>query len=230
MNRRNRLNLIGMALLITAAGPTAGANTYDVWVNDYTAQGLLGATRFENFKFNVDDSETPQEVDLATMPQFGGAWSTLPVGDHLQFGLETSFLIGLKVDKINYLYAGGSGLRVSLSSSLWMFDFAGGGYANLYLGKSRKARIYAGGGPLMMYASYRTDKDFDDASVEDEIETESAFGLGLYARAGIEFRIYQAGMLGLGVRGTWSNLDFSNAGGRSDLTGVAAFATFTAGF
>ena len=138
--------------------------------------------------------------------------------------------MGLKIDKINYLYAGGNGLRVSLSSSLWMFDLAGGGYANLYLGREGNARIYAGGGPLMMYASYRTDKDFNDESVEDLIDTESAFGLGLYARGGIEFRVANAGMLGLGVRGTWSNLDFSDSGGRSDLSGLAAFATFTAGF
>jgi hypothetical protein len=32
------------------------------------------------------------------------------------------------------------------------------------------------------------------------------------------------------VRGTWSDLDFSSMGGRSELVGIAAFATFTAGF
>lgn len=216
--------------LCMAAAPAAYTENYEFWINDYTAQGLLGAVRYENLKFSVDDSDTPQEIDMTTLPQFGGAWSTLPKGDHLQLGLEATFLFGMRVDKINYLYAGGGGLYVSLSSSLWMFDLAGGGYANLYLGSSRKVRLYAGGGPLMMYASYRTDKDFDDEIVEDIVETESAFGLGVYARSGIEFRVQEAGMLGLGVRGSWSNLDFSDNGGRSELTGISAFATFTAGF
>ncbi len=51
----------------------------------------------------------------------------------------------------------------------------------------------------------------------------------VYARAGFEFRIYEKGMLGLGARGTWSNVDFSEVGGSTDLVGIAAFVTFTAG-
>lgn len=229
MIEKKRLTLFFTAAMGIAAGSTTFAENYDVWINDYTAQGLLGVARFENLQFKVDDSDTPKEVDLATMPQFGGAWSTLPMGEHLQFGLESSFLIGLQVDKLNYLYAGGGGLYVSLQSSLWMFDLAGGAYANLFLDPGRHVRLYAGGGPLLTYASYRSDKDFSDDS-KDEVTTESAFGVGVYARTGIEIRVQEAGMLGLGVRGTWSDLNFSNVGGRSDLTGIAAFATFTAGF
>lgn len=223
------LFLVGLAAMLVPAGLHAETYPYDAWTEDYTAQALLGATRFENLKFKIDDSATPREANLSTIPTLGGAWSTLPTGERLQCGLESAFLLGFQIDKINYLYAGGGGLHVSLSTSMWMFDLSGGAYANLYLDTDRNVRLYAGGGPLMMFASYRTDKEFSDSS-DDEVSTESAFGLGVYARTGIEFRIQDAGMLGFGARGTWSDVDFSDVGGRSDLEGIAFFATFTAGF
>lgn len=219
---------IGMILLLSSS---AGADTenYDEWDLPYTTQGLLGAVRFDNLKFNIADSATPAETDFSTLPQLGGAWSTLPLGNRFQVGLETSLLFGFQVDKVNYIQAGGGELRISLSTSLWMFDLAGGGYASLYLDSNKKVRVYAGGGPLFMYVSYRTDKKYSDGSTND-VHTTSASGIGTYARTGIEFRVYEKGMFGLGVRGSWAGVDFSNAGGHSDLTGIAAFATFTAGF
>jgi hypothetical protein len=59
---------------------------------------------------------------------------------------------------------------------------------------------------------------------------ESAFGTGLYARTGIEIRIHDRGTVGLGARGNWAHVDFSDAGGRSEITGIAGFFTYTAGF
>ena len=112
---------------------------------------------------------------------------------------------------------------------MWMFDLAGGGYANLYLDQNKRVRLYAGGGPLLIYADYRTEKDFDDDTMPNVSSSESAFGLGLYARTGFEFRLYERGMLGMGVRGSWSSVDFSDVGGSSDLVGIAGFVTFTAG-
>ena len=104
--------------------------------------------------------------------------------------------------------------------------------AKRFLDKKRNIRLYAAGGPLMVYADYSSDREeTPDGPGDSEIyEThESAFGLGLYARAGFEFRLYEKGMLGLGARGTWSSVDLSDVGGSTDLTGVAAFISFTAG-
>jgi hypothetical protein len=84
----------------------------------------------------------------------------------------------------------------------------------------------------MTYADYRTDTDYpeeDPNDPENWSSSESAFGIGVYARAGFEFRIYEKGMLGLGARGTWSSVDFSDVGGSTDLVGGAVFASFTAG-
>ena len=220
--------LIGIAALLAPVAH-AGFSQYNAWDEDYTVQALLGAVKFDNMKFHIDDSETPARADLSTLPQLGGAWTTLPRGNRFQYGMETSFLIAFRADKINYLHAGGDGLQVSLSTSLWLFDLAGGPYVSLFLDPGKKVRLYAGGGPLMMYATQRRDKEFSDDS-DDEVTRHSDFGVGVYARAGLEFRTQERGMFGLGARGTWSNIDFSHVGGRSELIGTAIFATYTAGF
>lgn len=219
--------------LMMASSASAQYSTYDDWDKNYTVQALLGAVQFENLK--IDDTSgngDPAEIDISLMPQFGGAWGTLPKGDRFQYGLEASLLLGVRFDDINYASAGGGGLHVSISTSMWMFDLAGGAYANLFLDKNHRVRLYAAGGPLMVYADYRSEREETDVGTGDE-ETfdndESAFGIGVYARAGFEFRIYEQGMLGLGARGTWANLDLTDVGGRSELDGVAAFVSFTAG-
>jgi len=231
MNMR-KVILSVLTTLTLSTSAQAQYNTYDEWDNPYTVQALLGAVQFENLKFEDESGNgDPAEIDLALIPQFGAAWGTLPKGDRFQYGLECSFLLGLRFDDINYASVGGSGLHVSISTSMWMFDLAGGGYASLFLDKNHKTRIYIGGGPLMVYADYSSDREeTDSGGIEETFENnETAFGIGLYARAGFEFRLYEQGMLGIGARGSWSTIDLTEVGGSSELTGVAAFISFTAG-
>lgn len=218
------------ALILTTTAAQAQYHTYDTWDYNYTVQALLGAVQFENLK--IDDSSgngDTTEIDMSLLPQLGAAWGTVPKGDRFQYGLETSFLLGFQFDDINFISAGGSGLYVSISTSMWMFDLAGGPYASLFIDKKRNIRLYAAGGPLMVYADYSSDREETGPGGGSYETHESAFGLGLYARAGFEFRLYEKGMLGLGARGTWSNVDLSDVGGSTDLTGFAAFISFTAG-
>lgn len=227
-----KFTLAAMIALLSVSAAQAQYGKYDFWEENYQVQALLGVVQYENLKFDAPDSGGTTEVDLSLLPQFGGAWMTKPWGeDRFQYGLECSFLMGLRFDKLNYLYAGSGGTYVSLSVSLWTFDFAGGAYANLFLDQGQKVRVYAGAGPLFNFASYRTESEFDDGTTPAENESESAFGVGVYLRAGLEFRLQQYGMLGAGVRGTWSNVDFTEfEGGSSELVGTAAFITYTAGF
>ena len=218
-----------LAALTLLSSSHAQDHKYDFWDENYTVQALLGAVKYDKLKFdNTDGTTEPLETDLSTIPQLGGAWGTLPKGDRFQYGLVCSFLLGFKFDEVKYASAGGSGLTVVLSTSMWMFDFAGGGYINLCL--TDNVRLYGAAGPLMVYADYRSERE-ETGAVTDETykDSESAFGLGVYARTGIEFRIHEKGMLGLGVRGNWSNVDFSDVGGSSDISGIAGFVTYTAG-
>jgi hypothetical protein len=207
---------------------------YDTWNENYAVQALLGAIKYKDLE--VEDTEgsgDPIKIDVSAIPQLGGAWMTLPKGERFQYGLECSFLLGFRIDSVNAASVGGNGLYISLSTSMWMFDLAGGGYASLFLDKNEKFRIYAGAGPLMTYVDYRSEREEtpDNGPTESFTTNESAFGLGVYARTGFEFRVHEAGMLGLGVRGTWSNVDLSEvSSGSSELVGTAAFVTYTAGF
>ena len=223
-----KITISGLAALLITSAAQAQYSTYDTWDYNYTVQALLGAVQFENLKIDDESGEgDPAAIDMSLLPQLGAAWGTVPKGDRFQYGLECSFLLGFRFDKVNFASVGGSGLYVSISTSMWMFDLAGGPYASVFLDKNRKVRLYAVGGPLMVYADYRSDREESDGGTYDNHE--SAFGLGLYARAGFEFRLYEKGMLGLGARGTWSSIDLSDVGGSTDLTGIAAFISFTAG-
>jgi hypothetical protein len=230
--------LTALAALLTVAAVEAQYHKYDFWEENYQVQALLGAVQYENLKFDApieNENGTTQEIDVSLLPQFGGAWMTKPWGgDRFQYGLECSFLLGVRFDNLNYAYLGGNGAYINISTSMWTFDFAGGAYANLFLDQNRKVRIYAGAGPLMNYANYRTETETEDAGdptqSTTENDSESAFGLGVYARTGVEVRIHYRGTVGLGARGTWSNVDFTEFGGSSELVGFAGFVTYTAGF
>ena len=216
-----KLTLTGLAMLSFVGVVHAQENNYDTWNHSYVVQALLGAVQYENLKIDVDGGEA--EVDLSIIPQLGAGWGTVPKGDRFQYGLECSFLLGFMADDISF-FSTGHGTVVNISSTMWMFDIAGGPYASVVLDKNKKVRIYAAGGPLLTYANYQA-----DASIPEEDHSESVFGLGLYARTGVEFRIYDKGMLGLGLRGSWASVDLSEVGGKSELTGIAAFVSFTAG-
>ena len=158
--KNTKLALAALTVLILTNAAHAQYSTYDYWDHNYIVQPLLGAVQFEDLKFDVGDGETPTEVDVSLLPQLGAAWGTLPKGDRFQYGLECSFLLGFRFDSLNYLYAGGGGLYASISTSMWMFDLAGGPYANLFLDKNKNVRIYAAAGPLMTYADYRSDTEY----------------------------------------------------------------------
>lgn len=222
----NKLTLAGLTALFLSSAATAQYHKYDDWNENYTVQALLGAVKYDDLKFTTSDGTENVEIDMSTIPQLGGAWGTIPQGDKFQYGLEASFLLGFKFDKINYAYFGENGAYVSISTSMWMIDFAGGGYANFWLTDSM--RIYGAGGPLMIFSNYRSERDYED-DTPNTTSTESVFGIGVYARTGIEFRVHQRGYLGLGARWNWANADFSEVGGNTKLSGIAAFVTYTAG-
>ena len=191
-----------------------------------SVQALLGAVRYDDLIIESASGTSSQAIDISTLPQFGGVWSTAAKGDKIQFGLECSFLMGFNYGSVSYSPTPAS--NVYAEYSLWTFDLAGGLYANTFLGKEEKVRIYAAGGPLLMTALSYSESYHQNLIGADNYyrNNENSFGYGLYARTGVEIRVNEYGMLGLGVRGTWVNTDLSTI---SDLTGIGAFVTYTAG-
>lgn len=220
MNKKYTMRA-GLALFCMIGAITSEAREYGE--PNYAIQALLGGARYDGLEFETtaDDGSSVTTTDMSRLPQLGGAWSTLPKGDKLQFGLECSFLLGFKFDDVT-TYNGAHGTYVDVSSSLWLFDIAGGAYLNLDLGE--KLRVYGAAGPVMMVGLYNTETDYNNVN-----QSETEVGFGLYARAGLELKVQRNGYLGAGLRGTYSSLDFSEAGGSSDLKGIGVFLTYTAG-
>lgn len=212
--------VLGLGIILTAG--TACANTYDYSNQPYAIQALLGGARYDGLEFTTSDDGTEEVItDMSRLPQLGGAWCTRPKGDRLQFGLEASFLLGFKFDDVT-TYNGQHAVYVNVSSSLWLFDVAGGAYVNLPLGS--RLRLYGGAGPLMMFSIYSSETDYNNVN-----QSETEFGFGVYARTGLELQVQPGAYLGAGLRGTYSDLDFTEVGGSSELKGIAVFITYTVG-
>lgn len=189
-------------------------------------QALLGAVRYDDIVVDNGYGGYSGTVDVSTMPQFGGVWSTAPKGDKLQIGLECNFLMGFNYGSAAYTTTTPAS-RISVDYNVWMFELAGGVYGHLFFGKNDMVRLYAATGPLIM-SSILHAYTYKDGLVDDSYyyNSEYSFGWGFYARTGIELRVKEYGMLGLGVRGSWADTDI---GAGSDLTGIAAFVSFTSG-
>ena len=228
MNGLQKTLLSAATLFAATLSSHAQGDWTSSWDEPYTVQALLGVMQFDDFTFTHEG--TPAETNFDLIPELGGAWATLPKGDKLQYGLECSFLLGFKADSVSGGFVNGV-TYVRIEGSMWMFDLAGGGYINYMLGDA--ARIYAGAGPLIMYIDYNSDKYTDDTTNPDpevkESSSSTSFSVGAYARTGIEFRIHDQGYLGLGARGTWSGVDFSDVGGPNGLAGIAGFISYTVG-
>ena len=102
------------------------------------------------------------------------------------------------------------------------------GEAVLEVGKAEKVRIYAAAGPMIMPILTYSEGYQDNAIGNDYYyrNNENAFSYGLYGRTGVEIRVNEYGMLGIGLRGTWVETDLGNV---NDFTGLGAFVTYTAG-
>jgi len=90
-------------------------------------------------------------------------------------------------------------------------------------------RIYAGAGPVLMYGVMDMDNediDTNAGTVTEYDDRDYALGLGVYARAGIEFTLNYRNTIGLGVRGVKADLDFNDTVGEVDIQGVQAMLTY----
>lgn len=212
---------LGLIVAI-AASVQANAQYETEASNAAVVQALLGAVQYDGLEFTSPSGTT---TDMSKLPQLGGAWSTKPKAEKLSFGLEAAFLLGFKFDDVN-TYTGVANTYVTASTYLWLFDISGGAYANLMLGE--KLRVYGAAGPLVMISYYDSKQEYT-TGVNNTSQSDTAFGFGVYARAGVELKVHEQGFLGAGVRGNWSNLDFNDVGGNSEISGIAGFLTYTVG-
>jgi hypothetical protein len=117
--------------------------------------------------------------------------------------------------------AGGGGAAVIVDVGLFVFDLYGGPFLSKFIGD--KVRVYVSGGPLLEWVNYDQDSLAFGGSG-------SGFGVGGYARTGIEFIVSPHMMVGLGLRWSKSTVDLNNNLGNLDLQGFQTVLTVTQGF
>jgi len=226
------LSFAAFLMSISAVFTTgARAAEYD---GTFFLQGLVGAAQFseEDLTFRQaasSDATTAAENDLSTMPYFGVAVQWPLGGDTTEWGLEGNLLFGLhSSDK--QVVATNNQVSVRVDSDLWLTDLAAGLYA-AHL--TSRWRFYVAAGPAMMFGEYSDDTIEEDLTVNPiqqvpSSHSESEFGIGGYARGGLEYRLDATQSVGVCVRWVQTNLQFDNApGSDSELSGFQGFLSFS---
>ncbi len=200
-------------------------------------QVMLGVSFYDEDELTFENGEgesAKASVDLSRIP-FGGVARQIPlVGKGLDLGFEGGFLVSWRPEVTDF-YAGSSGgsgtVALGIESQLLLVDFSAGLFVSARLG--RHVRLYAGGGPVLLYGMVQTETEREDADTgikESEKETLHALGLGLYARTGVEFRVKEQQALGLALRYMSTPMDFGGSVGERTVQGPQVMLTYTFGF
>jgi opacity protein-like surface antigen len=167
---------------------------------------------------DVDGSDE----EASQLPVIGGGGQWKLGGESVDLGVEAMISFSGRADATAFA-AGGGGAFLAVDVDLLLVELYGGPFASWFLGPD--ARVYASAGPLMEWA------DFSQKSDDDTIDDSGqGFGTGWYARTGIEFRMTENSMVGLGVRWSESTVDLDNSLGTLDLDGFQVVVTVTEGF
>jgi len=222
------LALIPLLLLLLAAAP-GGA----LAAGDAILQGVVGAARFDSdsLTFQVD-TEQDGEEDLSSMPYVGLIGQYLFAGGSTRLGVEGGALFGWR-SRDTTIVAGSNQAVVKIDSSLWLLDLSAGFCLEQRLGANW--RLYLAAGPAMLFAEYEAEDDVEEGADPETVatyrgESESEFGVGGYARLGLEYEFAPRALVGVSVRGLATNMEFDNAVAAKEVSGVQGFLTFTRNF
>ena len=203
----------------------------------YILQGLVGAGTFDSdsLTFRLTPEESGEEEDLSSMPFLGFIGQHLFAGDRSQLGVEGGILFGWR-SRSTSAVIGSNQARVRIESSFWLLDLSAGVCLNQRFGQ--RWRLYLAAGPAMVFGEY--DEDDYSSAAEGDVEptvgdtagggSESEFGVGGYARVGLEYEFAPQSLVGFSVRGLATNMEFDNTVDSSKVNGVQAFVTFTRNF
>jgi len=141
-------------------------------------------------------------------------------GGLLKYGIETGAVFSIDSNVRRFHASSGSSggtAAVSVDVDSFMMDYFFGGYLGLEL--SRWLRLYVGSGPLFILGIWETEpKESDSEEVTSGSEIE--FGVGLYARAGIDVFFSEQFGLNFGVRINETTMSFEDKAGEVDIEGL----------
>jgi hypothetical protein len=180
-------------------------------------QGLIGATLYQQVERTGGSGPPVDGSDDSQMPTIGGGAQWKLGGEKIDFGLEALLAFSWQAGATAFASTGG-GAVVAVDVDLFLFDLYGGPFASVFLGD--RLRAYVGAGPMMQWGSYDQSGSALDGSG-------SGFGLGVYARTGLEVLIGSGTLVGFGVRWSDSTIDLSGGQGDLELDGLQLAVTFS---
>lgn len=183
-------------------------------------QGFLGVTLVDTFEVEGGTRPPVDGSDIDTVPTIGGGAQLKLGGERIDWGVEGLIGLSWRANAVAFSSGGGGG-TVAVDVNVLLVELYGGPFVSTFLGDNWRA--YAGVGPLVQFADY----DQQGASIDG---SGSGFGVGGYARGGIEYRWTNTTLFGLGVRTFDSTIDLSGGLGDLDLTGTQVYLTMTQGF
>jgi len=218
-------------LLLTAAAVSLLLSSTSFAAGAGNIQGLIGAAKYraDSLTFVVpaeSPAEGTKEEDLNTMPCLGVTGQYSLAGGKSQFGAEAGAFFSWR-SRDTDVFISSRGTAVNIDSNLWLMDLSVGLYVSQMVGS--RWRVYLGAGPAMVFGEYK--EDGDDSGEEDtgsSHKSDSEFGVGGYARAGIEYQYLPGALVGVSVRGLTTNLKFDSTVSDEKVSGVQGFVTFTA--
>ena len=220
-------------LMFFAVFPASNGKAADDFPPTYV-QAFIGAAEFDEdpmtfSKASGDDPDAYTTNDLSSMPFLGvgGQYAFSEGNSH--FGLDGTILVGWR-SRDSSVSAGNGQAEVKLDTNLWLVDLAMGVYAQTIFGQHW--RLYLAAGPLMLFGEYSEESEEEDLEVtpteeRDSSSSDSGFGIGGYARVGLEYRLANNAFMGFCVRAIDTNLEFDSALDDSGLSGVQGFITYS---
>ena len=169
---------------------------------------------------NDDPKISGSDYDIT----LGGVAVQAPfAGTTAQAGLEVGALLNWDSETRSFTASGGGGggsLVVAVDINQFLVDFFFGGYVSIQ--PIKWLRLYLGAGPLLIYASRETEEN-DPVTTHSEKKSESAFGVGVYGRTGIDIVFSKQFSIGMGVRATQNGVTLNDTAGKVDVEGWQYF-------
>ncbi len=170
-------------------------------------------------KMLIPNNDSDLEEDDYEVSFLGASVQKPYGGGTFKYGIETGALFSEDSDVRSFSASFGSGggkVAISVDVDSLLIDY----FFGLYLSfePAKWLRVSVGAGPLLIYVRRETEPE-PSAPEEFNYESESDFGTGLYARAGIDIFLVENFGINAGARINETTLSFKDTTGKIDIEG-----------
>lgn len=168
---------------------------------------------------NISNDDPYSENEDFDILIFGADAQKPLVKGAFRYGFETGFLFSIDSDVRNfYASSGEDGAKaaVSVDVNSLMIDYFAGGFISFE--PAKWFRISFGAGPLIIWSLWETESE-ETNSEDVTSQSDSDFGVGVYARAGIDLFFTKKVGLNIGARVNETTLNLKSSQGEVDVEG-----------